>query len=285
MYRYQHKVVAHRCGGTVAPENTLMAVQAGHLLGYSAVEFDVMLSSDKLPILMHDEGLGRTVSGSGRICDLTRAELTRMDASKWHSSAGCAPIGSGHTWTQSGNVPLFDDVLKFCKDNHIWMNVEIKPSSGQEVETGTIVAQYVSSSFASELNNFSEMLATYNYSAISSSLAALPLISSFSYESLLAAKLAAPMIPRAFLIDDLNSEESKDWRQQLCQIGAVAVHTNHKYLTQELAQEIKNMGYALFCYTVNTEEECLRVQSLGVDSVCTDTLDSLHNQQLLCSKA
>ena len=262
-----------------------MALQAGHLLGYNAVEFDVMLSSDKLPILMHDEGLGRTVIGTGRACDLSRAEITQMDATKWHSSAGCAPIKSGHIWTQSGNVPIYDDVIKYCKENHIWMNVEIKPALGQEVETGIIVTEYTSAAFQTELNQLNDLLAQFDYNAICTAVAKLPLVSSFSYESLIAAKNTAPNLPRAFLIDNMSCEASKDWRNQLKEIGAVAVHTNHKHLTEDLAKEIKSMGYALFCYTVNTVEQCERAHGLGVDSVCTDTIDSAHNQQLLIAKA
>eukprot|EP00605_Chrysophyceae_sp_TOSAG23-4_P002498 GSChrysophyteH1.ASY1.ANO1.2761.1 assembled CDS len=229
-----------------------MAMQASKQLGYSAVEFDVMLSSDGLPVLMHDENLGRTVPGMGRACDLTRVELMSMDAA-------------------NGNVPSFDNVLIFCKENDIWMNIEIKPATGQEVST--------------ELSQLDVHYAAFDYVAIAASLAALPLISSFSYDSLVAAREEAPNIPRAFLVDDLNSKESQNWRAQLEEIGAVAVHTNHANMTEELAAEIRALGYALFFYTVNTKEECERALILGVDTICTDTLSSSHNLTLLESKA
>lgn len=269
----------------MAPENTLMAMQASKQLGYSAVEFDVMLSSDGLPVLMHDENLGRTVPGMGRACDLTRVELMSMDAAKWHPTGGTAPVSIGHQWTQSGNVPSFDNVLTFCKENNIWMNIEIKPATGQEVSTGTVVGKYTKIAFEKELSQLDVHYAAFDYVAIAASLAALPLISSFSYDSLLAAREEAPNIPRAFLVDDLNSKESQNWRAQLEEIGAVAVHTNHANMTEELAAEIRALGYALFFYTVNTKEECERALILGVDTICTDTLISSHNLTLLESKA
>eukprot|EP00606_Chrysophyceae_sp_TOSAG23-5_P000416 GSChrysophyteH2.ASY1.ANO1.323.1 assembled CDS len=260
---------AHRGAGTVAPENTLMGFDCGKQMGYSAVEFDVMLSSDKLPFLIHDEDLGRTVVGSGRACELTRAELCALDAAKWHPSKGTAPAASGHSWDQSGQVPAFEDVLAYCHLNNIWMNVEIKPAKGFEADTGTVVAQYTEKAFQSELAELDRL-----------AMAKLPLISSFYYESLVAAKAAAPKLPRAFLIDDLNSEVSKDWRTQLEEIDAVAVHTNHEYLTKELAEEIKSKGYALFCYTVDTVEDYDKLKAWGVDSVCTDALNNPHNLAL-----
>ena len=65
MYRYMHKAVCHRGGGSVAPENTLAAMQCSYNMGFKAVEFDVMLSKDNRPFLHHDEEFGRTVKSSG----------------------------------------------------------------------------------------------------------------------------------------------------------------------------------------------------------------------------
>ena len=47
------RLVAHRGGGTLAPENTLAAIRLGQSLGYRAHEFDVKLTHDGVAILMH----------------------------------------------------------------------------------------------------------------------------------------------------------------------------------------------------------------------------------------
>src|SRR3954465_9155458 len=77
------KILAHRGGGKLAPENTLAAMRCGLAHGFHAVEFDVMLSRDGVPVLMHDPDLGRTVQGAGRISDFSVRELTAMDAGAW----------------------------------------------------------------------------------------------------------------------------------------------------------------------------------------------------------
>ncbi len=59
--------IAHRGGGTLAPENTIAAIRAGLAHRYRAVEFDVMLTADDVPVLMHDPHFGRTIAGTGAV--------------------------------------------------------------------------------------------------------------------------------------------------------------------------------------------------------------------------
>ena len=56
------RLIAHRGGGSLAPENTLAAVRLGQSLGYRMHEIDVKLSLDAVPVLLHDEKLERTTS-------------------------------------------------------------------------------------------------------------------------------------------------------------------------------------------------------------------------------
>lgn len=73
------QVIAHRGGGSLAPENTLAAFQCGLNHGLHAVEFDVMLTKDGVPVVIHDEKLGRTVVGQERVCDMLADELYQRD--------------------------------------------------------------------------------------------------------------------------------------------------------------------------------------------------------------
>ena len=237
------KVIAHRGGGTLSPENTLAAMQCGLDYGFAAVEFDVMLSKDGIPVLMHDPEFGRTIRGTGSVANSTVDELVKMDAGAWFSDQF---IGE--------KVPTYEEVVRFCRAHGIWMNVEIKPAPGFEEETGRVVAEMTAAMFA-------DVSVT--------DLSHLPLFSSFEFPALMAAKQAAPHIPRGFLIDEITP----DWRAQLQALGASALHTNHRHLTPLLAKEIKDAGLGLFCYTVNTPERATEILRWGVDAFCTDRLD------------
>lgn len=242
------KIIAHRGGGALAPENTLAAMRCGLAHGFHAVEFDVMLSADSVPVLMHDPEFGRTVSGRGKISDATAGALSALDAGSW--------FGSEFTGEP---VPTYEQVVNFCKANRIWMNVEIKPAPGFEIETGRVVAEYTRRLFSMELASCEQQADT----------AALPLFSSFSMDALAAAKTAAPGIPRGFLVDVIPP----DWLDQLRMLDAVALHTNHKYLLPEKARAIKQAGYGLLCYTVNTPARATEILGWGVDALCTDRID------------
>ncbi|MBP1207591.1 glycerophosphoryl diester phosphodiesterase [Duganella sp. 1411] len=238
------KIVAHRGGGTVAPENTVAGLRAGLAYGFHAVEFDVMLSRDGIGMVMHDADFGRTVAGRGSVPGTDAVDLAGMDAGSWFGPQ-----------FQHEPVPYYTQFIDYCKAQRIWMNVEIKPADGFEADTGRWVARVTRDSYADEI--------------AAGDPAAVPLLSSFSFEALAAARDAAPDLPRGYLLDRIPD----DWQAQARELGAVAIHTNHKHLTRELAQAIKAAGYGLFCYTVNDPGRGREILSWGVDGFCTDRID------------
>ena len=68
-------VFAHRGGRAIAPENTLVAFDAGIAAGADGLEFDVHLSRDGQVVIIHDGTLERTTDGSGTVAGRTAAEL------------------------------------------------------------------------------------------------------------------------------------------------------------------------------------------------------------------
>jgi glycerophosphoryl diester phosphodiesterase len=115
------RIIAHRCGGGLAPENSLAGLAAAAKLGCRAVEFDVMLTADGVPILMHDETLDRTTPCTGRVADLRLAEIRTCAAA----------------------VPTLAEAMTVCRQLKLWTNIELKPAAGFEEETGDVVGAWL----------------------------------------------------------------------------------------------------------------------------------------------
>lgn len=73
-------VVAHRGNRIAAPENTVEALRDAVQLGADAIEFDVRLTRDGVPVLMHDPDLDRTTDARGRLSSYMLAELEQVNA-------------------------------------------------------------------------------------------------------------------------------------------------------------------------------------------------------------
>ncbi|MDQ9171677.1 glycerophosphodiester phosphodiesterase [Oxalobacteraceae bacterium R-40] len=242
------RLVAHRGCGTLAPENTIAALRCVLEHGFRAAEFDVMLSGDGIPVVLHDPELGRTVKGKGRTSDYSARQLTAMDAGSWFGKEF-----SGE------RVPDYEQFFRFCAEHAIWMNVEIKPVPGFEEQTGRVVAQ-CTKHFLDELRG---------PGIWHGDVAALPLFSSFSVEALMAAKLAVPEIPRALLLRAIP----ENWQEMLRQLDAVAIDVSYRQLRPEQVQAVKLAGYGLFCYTVNDIALAKKLKTWGVDAIYTDRID------------
>jgi len=72
-------LVAHRGYARRYPENTLEALTAALEVGACYIEFDVQMTADLVPVLMHDPDLERTAGRFERLADLTWSELTDID--------------------------------------------------------------------------------------------------------------------------------------------------------------------------------------------------------------
>jgi glycerophosphoryl diester phosphodiesterase len=76
-------VDAHRGASAHNPENTLAAFRAAIEAGTDSVEFDVRLSSDGHPVVIHDPTVDRTTDGSGEVAAMPLAALRELDAGSW----------------------------------------------------------------------------------------------------------------------------------------------------------------------------------------------------------
>lgn len=230
--------VAHRGAGKLAPENTLAAFRHGASFGYRMFEFDVKLSGDGKPVLMHDATLDRTTSGRGRVDALTLGEIAALDAGSWHS-----PAYAGEP------VPTLAAIARYTRANDLLVNIEIKPVPGDEYRTGAAVALDAQSLWAGA--------------------AVPPLLSSFSEAALEAAREAAPDLPRALLVKTLPA----DWLDRLARLGCVGLDANHGELDANVIQRAHTAGYKVLCYTVNDPARAAELFGWGLDTLITDAVD------------
>src|SRR5215216_1412155 len=72
-------IIAHRGASAVAPENTLAAFEAAIAAGADGIEFDVRLSRDGVPVVIHDDTLYRTAGVRGRVADMSVDQLNQFE--------------------------------------------------------------------------------------------------------------------------------------------------------------------------------------------------------------
>ncbi|MGI9265753.1 MAG: glycerophosphodiester phosphodiesterase family protein [Gammaproteobacteria bacterium] len=72
------QVVAHRGLASTCPENTLESIAAAITAGIRFVEFDIQLSADEVPVLIHDDQLTRTAARPGCVMDMSWTDLSSV---------------------------------------------------------------------------------------------------------------------------------------------------------------------------------------------------------------
>ena len=71
-------VVAHRGASVEQPENTIEAFEAAIDAGADAVEFDVRMTADGYPVVLHDPDVSRTTDGTGIVSEMTLDEIRTL---------------------------------------------------------------------------------------------------------------------------------------------------------------------------------------------------------------
>ena len=235
------RLIAHRGAGRKAPENTLAAFREGAAHGFRMMEYDVKLSADDVPILLHDDTLERTSSGTGRGCDHRYAELARFDFGGWHSAVYAGePVGTLY------------GIAAYTRANGIHSNIEIKPTPGMETHTGERIAR------------LSRQL--WEGAALP------PLLSSFSETALAAARDAAPELPRALLFEDALPP---DWRERAVWLACRGINMNHRHATRDVVREVREAGFSLAIWTVNDAARARELLAWGCNAIITDEVETM----------
>lgn len=233
-------VIGHRGAKGHAPENTLAGLRKAAGLGARWVEFDVKLTADGEAILMHDDSVDRTTDGRGAVAAMTLSDLRALDAGRWFS-----PDFTGE------GIPTLDEAMAFLGARGMGANVEIKPCPGREAETGAAIARILAG--------------RWHAGPVT------PLVSSFSADSLIAAREVAPKLPRGLLCDRFPA----DWTARLQALGCATFHVHDPRLTADRVRGIREAGCRVLTYTVNKPDRARSLLSWGAEAVITDYPDRL----------
>lgn len=235
-------VIGHRGACAYAPENTMASFIKAAQLNLQWVEFDVMLSSDDIPIIFHDTTLNRTTNGRGKVNHYPYAYLQTLDAGKWFD------------YTFSGErIPTLLTVIQFLQEAKMSANIEIKTLPESEEKLIQHVMRELQPYLAKNNNQF--------------------LFSSFSFSALHLLRKIAPHCHIGMLLDTWEP----NWKNISLALDCVAVNVNHNILTEKIAQEIKALGKILCCYTVNDPTRAHELYTWGVDAVFSDAPDIMKN--------
>lgn len=232
------KIIGHRGSAALAPENTLLGIRRAHEEGARFVEFDVKLTADNVPVLMHDDRLGRTTDGKGKVALTSFEALRRLDAGSWF-----APEFEGE------RVPALEAALRLCVDLGLGINLEIKPCPGRAEETARLALETL-------MDIWPEALPP-------------PLISSFDQETLAAAGTIAPDLPRGCLVTRVPGA----WQAKLKTFACSTLNISNSWVRKRHVEAARAIGVPVLVYTVNDPKRARALFEMGVTSIFTDRVD------------
>ena len=235
-------VYAHRGGAGLAPENTLVACEAGLSAGADGIEFDVRLSCDGVAVLMHDATLERTTNGEGPVDQRTAAELAALDAGYRFEREGAFPFrGRGI------GVPALRDALERLRDTALI--IELK-SADPRLARAVVEAIHAAGAIGRAT------------------------VGSFQKGALDAVRALDPSIRTGADTDDVrNGLDGLRGRPVFDAFQVPEVFAGMRVVTPEFIARAHDAGVTVLVWTVNGEEDMRRLLDWGVDGLITDRPD------------
>lgn len=229
------EVQAHRGASAVAPENTIAAFRAAAQAGAKWVELDVALTADGTLVVIHDVSIDRTTSGKGSLGELTRDELTALDAGSWFNRK------FAHE-----RIPTLAETIAALGELGLSANVEIKQHKHHKSLDQLVRA--VQADIANRAPHTQIM------------------ISSFDPAALQAMHALEPDLELAMLWD----HPPEDWIEQLAAIPATTIHMHFKALSIGFLEEARKRGIKVRAWTCNDPVQLASFWGAGLTGVITD---------------
>lgn len=232
------KNLAHRGFSGKYPENTLLAFKmACETPGCNGIELDVQLTKDGEAVVIHDETIDRTcTNGTGFVKDYTYEELRKLDVSYKYAGK-----------VEPQHIPTLREYFELVKDYDIVTNIELKTSvfeyPGIEQKVWDLIQEF----------DIKDKI----------------IISSFNHFTVKRMKELCPdikcgMLTESWLLDVGNYVKTA---------GVECFHPTYRCLNEETVKAIKEQGVEINTWTVNEEEDIVKMIERGVDSIISNYPD------------
>ena len=225
-------VIGHACAAGEAPANTLAGVRACLDAAAEAMEIDLQLCADGVPVLMHDDTVDRTTNLSGPVSEKTLAELQAADA------------GDGEP------VPTLDQVLALV-DGRLSVLCELKATPGSPEQDQRCVDEVVA------------VIRRHNAESWTA-------IHSFNPEMVERARRTESRISAAIISPPVADEAADRLLGALLKRNGQAVSVHHGAVDRALVEKAKRRQVTVWCWTADTEADWARVVGAGVDGIITN---------------
>lgn len=238
-------ILGHRGNSVLAPENTLAAFSQALADGADGIEFDVRLSCDRVPVVIHDATLKRTGLINQGVSSLTAAELQRIDVGSWFKSTNqlTRPF-TGET------LPLLEQVFPLFRETNALLYIEMKCA----VNEGAALA--------------SEVVRLCRASGMAERV----VVESFDLTAIAEVKKCDTGIRTAALFEPKLTRPVSTLRRLKMIAAAIAVGADEVALHQMLAgprviEKAKQAGLEVVIWTVDDPSWIARAQTLGIKAL------------------
>lgn len=232
------RAVAHRGYSTTAPENTLPSYRLAKKMGFSFVECDISWTSDGVPVLLHDDTINRTSTGTGSIGSLTLAQVRAFDFGAW--------MGGAYTGTL---IPTAEEFLRLCFKLSLHPYIELK-GSVTEAQVATLIGLVKKTGMRGRVTFIS-----------------------FGYANLQLVKAADPACRLGYIVS-LSSASITACAALKTATNEAMIDANYDSVTQPLMEEALAAGVPVEVWTVNGDGSLVpTLAGLGVSGISTDSLN------------
>ncbi|UEX89593.1 glycerophosphodiester phosphodiesterase [Staphylococcus ratti] len=254
----KHVTIGHRGASGYAPEHTIASYDKSiNEMGSDFLEIDLQMTKDGHLIAMHDETVNRTTNGKGRVDQYTLAELKQLDAGSWFNKA----------------YPKYKNP-KFVGQKVLSLDEIFK-------RYGTKTNYYIETKSPNVYPGMEEKLLKtmhrYGLDKKNQLANGKVVIQSFSQESLQKIHHINPYVPLVQLTDagQLTTMTEKDLKK--VKTYAVGIGPDYHDLNRKNTKHLRNLGFYVHPYTVNTVADMKRLNSYGVTGVFTNYPDLYSN--------